>query len=73
MTLEEERVKLELCYGGIDHRYGMQTSRVWVTKGQRTLCMSFKQNNRLIESLDLERTSEDHLVQLPCNEQGHHT
>jgi len=27
---------------------------------------------RIIESLELEGTSEGHLVQLLCNEQGHH-
>ena len=28
-------------------------------------------NDRIIESLELEGTFKDHLVQLPCNEQGH--
>jgi len=27
--------------------------------------------NRIIQSLELEGTLEDHLLQLPCNEQGH--
>jgi len=27
--------------------------------------------HRIIESLELEGTFKDHLVQLPCNEQGH--
>ena len=29
------------------------------------------QNHGIIESLELEETSEGHLVQIPCNEQGH--
>ncbi len=29
------------------------------------------ENHRILESLELEVTSEGHLVQLPCNEQGH--
>ena len=29
--------------------------------------------NRVIEPLELEGTSEGKLVQLPCNEQGHHS
>jgi len=28
-------------------------------------------NDRIIESLELEGTFKDHLVQLPCNKQGH--
>jgi len=29
--------------------------------------------NRIIESVELKGTSEGNLVQLPCNEQGHHS
>jgi len=35
------------------------------------LIPSFTVYHRTIESLELERTFKDHLVQLPCNEQGH--
>mgnify|MGYP001854967389 CR=1 len=31
------------------------------------------QGHRFIESLEKEGTFKDHLVQLPCNEQGHHS
>lgn len=27
----------------------------------------------IVEYLELEGTSEDHVVQLPCDEQGHHS
>ena len=30
-----------------------------------------ERENRIIESLELEGTFKGHLVQLPCNEQGH--
>jgi len=50
---------------------GKVGSCIWY--GSAVASVSYCESQTFVESLELEGTFKGHLVQLPCNEQGHHS